>query len=337
MADEKIVRRPHPLLVGLAVVGVLTLAAVGSVLAVVGVAISKAPQFLPGRMGGPAKAGKGEYLRGLGPTERAVAGIRLEGEINTPLADDVLEKLQEAEKDDRVVAVLLEVESPGGSVVPSQEMYDAIKRVKAKKPVVSYVRDVAASGAYYTIASSSSIVANRGSMVGSIGVVLQSFHAEKLIEWAKVEPVTLKTGKLKDAGNPARAWTEEDKAYLQALIESTRGQFVVDVKEGRGLSTAAVERMSDGRVVLGPEALELNLIDKLGDRETALDVVGELAKVDPVPEIYYMEASPTNVPIFVRYLFDEGAASLSQAAVRAVREGVREGVKSSLREGPERR
>jgi protease-4 len=330
-------RRSHPFLVALALVGALTLLLVGSFLALVGFALSKAPSLLSGSVAGMGAASdKPNYLRSLPPGESVFAGIKLEGEIGSGLANVVLEKLDQASKDDRIKGVLLDVDSPGGAVVPSQEMYDAILSVKGKKPVVAYVRDVAASGAYYSIAPATAIVANRGSMVGSIGVILAAPQISELLGWAKVRTETLKTGKLKDAGSPVRPWTDDDKAYLQNLIDKTRDQFVADVKAVRALGDVALERMSDGRVVLGPEALELRLVDKLGSKDVAIATLSELAKIptdQKRPLVRYLEDKPEGVPFFVRYLFDEGARSFGSS----VAEGLRSGLSEATTGTPQRR
>lgn len=338
MADVNTARRPHPFFTALAVIGALALLTVGCVLGLVGYALYKAPGIALGRMGGSgANQDASRYLQGLRMGEEAFASIRLEGEINSLVADAVLEKLEAASEDSRIRGVLLEVESPGGAVVPSQEMYDAVKRLKESKPVVSYVRDVAASGAYYAIASSSAIVANRGSMVGSIGVLLSSVELTELFTWAKLKPVTLKTGSLKDAGNPARQWTESDKAYLQGLIDKTREQFASDVKAARSLGDVAMERMSDGRVVLGPEAAELRLVDKVGDRTLALRTLTELAKLEKTPQVFELEDSKSEMPLFFRYLFEEGAHSFGAALGEGVRTGLRDGLTDAQLQAPVRR
>lgn len=207
----------------------------------------------------------------------AAAYISLEGQVTAELAQKIMDKLDSADKEKRFVGVLLEVNSPGGSVVASQEIYDRVARLKASKPVVVYMREVAASGAYYASATASKIVANRGTMVGSIGVILQSFETSQLLKWLKLSPVTLKTGSLKDAGSPLREWTVEERRYLQNLIDTTRKQFVDDVAQARSLPPSSLDTMSDGRVVLGPEALELKLVDALGSRADALKALGELA------------------------------------------------------------
>jgi protease IV len=326
-ADVTGKRRPHPLLVALAVVGVLTLATVGAVLALIGFAISKTTSLIPSSFGMGAIEDH-VYFQHFPKNERFVAGIKIEGEIQSKMADGVLEKLKQAEKDSRVVGILLDVDSPGGAVVPSQEMYDAVNAVKVAKPVVAYVRSVAASGAFYTIAPASKIVANRGSMLGSVGVIMSSFEATDLFAWLKLKPVTLKTGKLKDAGNPARPWTDEDKAYLQNMIDQTRGQFVSDVKTARNLPDITMNHLADGRVVLGTEALDLKLIDQLGNRDVALNAVAELAKVTPVPELHYMEEAPERLPIFMRYFMEESGKSFASGVSNQVQKDILKGTEN---------
>ncbi len=301
MADALQNRRPHPLLVALAVVGVLTLTAVLFVLVTVGWALKSVPEF----------ARSGFHTSAKTHTEKFIAGIKLDGEINSHTADTVVEKLESALKDSETVGVLLEVNSPGGSVVASQEIYDTVKRVKVKKPVVAYVREMAASGAYYSSASASKIVANRGSLVGSIGVILSTVEVSKLIDWLKLKPVTLKTGKLKDSGSPTREWTEDDKSYLQALINDTRGQFIGDVRAERNLTDAAANEMSDGRVVLAPHALSLKLIDAVGAKQVALQEIATIANLKDIPELEYLE-DKKEFPDFIGNLLRSEKTNLRQ-------------------------
>lgn len=225
------------------------------------------------------------------PTEEGhyIAGIRLTGEIVDGTSMEILDKLDTAKDDSNAVGVLFEVNSPGGAVVPSQEIYDKIKSVRETKPVVVYVREMAASGAYYSSASANKIIANRGSLIGSIGVIMQGFETSKLIEFLKVNPVTLKTGSLKDAGSPTRAMTDADKKYLQDLIEATRTEFANDVKAGRNTTDETMAFMSTGRVVLAPKALELKLIDGIGNRDLALEELTKLTHEKKVPDLFYYE------------------------------------------------
>jgi protease-4 len=242
-----------------------------------------------------------------------VAGIRLSGEISDDTANEIVDKLETAREDSAAVGILLEVNSPGGSVVPSQEIYDEVKKVAASKPVVVYVREMAASGAYYSSASATKIVANRGSMVGSIGVIMEGYDAQKLMEFLKVTPNTVKTGELKDTGSPTRAMTDKDRKYLQTLIEATRQEFASDVKQGRGTSDDTMNYMSDGRVVLAPEALKLKLIDKVGSKDDALSEIAFSAKIKKAPELFYYENIESLSDLFAQKLSSKVSPMFEQA------------------------
>lgn len=235
-------------------------------------------------------------------TTNYIAAIRLNGEITSESAAVVIEKLEAAKDDNQAVGILFDVNSPGGSVVPSQEIYDLIKNIKETKPVVTYVRDVAASGAYYASASSSKIIANRGSIIGSIGVIMNGFEADKLFQFLKINPVVIKTGALKDSGSAVRPFNEKDKQYLQELLEETRQQFVEDVKQARKTSDSTMKFMSDGRVVLGPQALNIKLIDALGSKELAASEIANLAKLKTVPPVYYYEDIQSFSDLFAQRL-----------------------------------
>ncbi len=217
-----------------------------------------------------------------------IAGIKFEEPITGAFADSIISKLRYAQKDPNAIGILLEVNSPGGVVVPSQDLYDAVAEVAKVKPIVAFVRTMAASGAYYTIAPASKIVASRGSIIGSIGVIMQSFEVDELLKFLKVEPVTIKTGKLKDAGSPLRQMTPEDKSYLNNLITQMFDTFVEDVRKARpALTYKDLQFMSDGRVVLAPQAKNLNLIDAVGSKESAKNEIGKLANTKNVPNVFY--------------------------------------------------
>ena len=308
MADAGIQRRPHPLLVAMAVIGALALVAVIFVMVAVGMAAKNLGRIGMGGQG--SGQGRESYLSGT-HLQEMIAGIRIENEIVSETAEQVVEKLMEAKDDSRVKGILLEVNSPGGSVVASQEIYDAVNLVKATKPVVAYVREMCASGCYYSSASATRLVANRGSLIGSIGVIMSTVEVTQLMNWMKLQPVTIKTGKLKDSGSPTRVVTDDDKAYLQELIDKTRDQFANDVKTARNLDTGAMARMSDGRVVLGPEALELKLIDRVGGKDAALEEVYTAGNIKTKPELIYMEEMK-ELPEFLNELLNSSSKTLGR-------------------------
>jgi len=219
-----------------------------------------------------------------------IAGIKFEEEIRSEFADSIIAKLRYAQKDTNAVGVLIEVSSPGGVVVPSQEIYDVVHEVAETKPVVALVRSMAASGAYYSIAPATEIIAGRGSLIGSIGVIMQGFEVEELLKTLKIESTTLTTGKLKDAGSPFRQMTSADRDYLKGILDQIFSTFVNDVKAARpAISQKDLNFMSDGRVVLAPQAKKLNLIDMIGDKELAQTEIKRLSKQKADLKVFYYE------------------------------------------------
>jgi protease-4 len=190
-----------------------------------------------------------------------------------------------------VKAVVVRINSPGGGVAASQELFSEIRRFRKEtgKPVVVSMESVAASGGYYAAVAADHIVANPGTITGSIGVVMQWMNYGDLLEWAKVRAVTLKSGALKDAGNPSRPLTDEERRYFEDLIQRLRLQFQAAVAEGRKdrLKPEALAHMSDGRVVTGEEALALGLVDEIGDYRDAVDRAARLAHLAVPAEVWH--------------------------------------------------
>jgi protease-4 len=190
-----------------------------------------------------------------------------------------------------VKAVVVRINSPGGGVAASQELFSEIRRFRKEtgKPVVVSMESVAASGGYYAAVAADHIVANPGTITGSIGVVMQWMNYGDLLEWAKVRAVTLKSGALKDAGNPSRPLTDEERKYFEDLIQSLRLQFQGAVAEGRKgrLKPEALAHMADGRVVTGEEALALGLVDEIGDYRDAVDRAARLAHLAVPAEVWH--------------------------------------------------
>ena len=190
-----------------------------------------------------------------------------------------------------VKAVVVRINSPGGGVAASQELFSEIRRFRKEtgKPVVVSMESVAASGGFYAAVAADHIVANPGTITGSIGVIMQWMNYGDLLEWAKVRAVTLKSGALKDAGNPSRPLTDEERKYFEDLIQRLRMQFQGAVAEGRKgrLKPEALARMSDGRVVTGEEALALGLVDEIGDYRDAVDRAARLANLAVPAEVWH--------------------------------------------------
>ena len=201
---------------------------------------------------------------------------------------DTLKRFREAPY---VKAVVVRINSPGGGVAASQELNREIARFRKEtgRPVVVSMESVAASGGYYTAVAADHIVANPGTITGSIGVIAQWINYGDLLEWAKLRAVTIKTGALKDSGNPTRPMTDEDRAYLEDLIQKLRAQFVAAVESGRKgkLKAGAMDKLADGRVVTGEEALALGLVDEIGDYRDAVDRAARLAHMSVPAEVWH--------------------------------------------------
>jgi protease-4 len=237
---------------------------------------------------------------GLG---EAVAIVQVEGTILTgsppvsPLgdsgaySDQIVEHLEQAQKDSLVKAIVLRVNSPGGSVVASDEIYQ--KMLEVEKPIVVSMGELAASGGYYISAPADVIMANPATLTGSIGVITQITNLEELMEKIGVEVVVIKSGIHKDEGSPFREMTEEEKAIWQAIIDEVYGQFVTIVAEGRDLPEEEVREIADGRVYTGKQAMELGLVDELGNLPEAIDRAAELGGIEGEPRLVEYHRPPT--------------------------------------------
>ena len=211
--------------------------------------------------------------------------VDIEGELVD--SRPIVEQLKRFEDSNSVRAILLNIDSPGGGVAVSQEIYSEIKRLRERdhKIVVAYMSSVGASGAYYAACGADKIIANPGSVVGSIGVIAEWVNYGDLLAWAKLKSVVLKTGEFKDAGSPSRALTDRERAYFQALIDDMYGQFIQAVADGRKLDAQEVKSLADGRVFSGRDARERKLIDATGDFQDAVDLTAKLAGISGRPTL----------------------------------------------------
>src|ERR1700735_2742912 len=201
--------------------------------------------------------------------------VDLDGVILSP--EPVVGQLKKFADDSSIKAIILHVNSPGGGVAASEEIYREVKRIREekKKRIVVSIETVGASGAYYVASASNKIYADQGSIVGSIGVIAEWVNYGDLLKWAKLKNVVIKTGEFKDTGNPARDLTPNEQAYMQALIDNMFGQFVKAVADGRGLKYDDVKAIANGKVWTGQQAVSMKLIDNVGDFEA---VVKDTAK-----------------------------------------------------------
>jgi len=186
-----------------------------------------------------------------------------------------------------VKAIVLRIDSPGGGVVPSQEIHDAVMRVRNKqnKAVVASMGTVAASGGYYIAAATDRIMANPGTLTGSIGVIMELANLEGLLKKIGVENVVVKSGRHKDIGSPFRKMSDEDRRILQSVMDDVHTQFIEAVAEGRSLDVSDVQPLADGRIFTGRQAKEIKLVDELGDLDDAIRLAADLAGIEGEPKV----------------------------------------------------
>ena len=202
-------------------------------------------------------------------------------ELYGPIMDvsKTMQEIQKAKENTNIKGVLLEVNSPGGAVAPSVELAYAIKELKAVKPVVVYASGVIASGSYYASIWADKIIANPGSMVGSIGVIMQGFNTEELMSKIGISTQTVKAGKYKESGTPTRKWFDYEKEQLQSVIDDTYKMFVNDVANARDLDVNEFEKFADARIFTASQAKKVGLVDVVGTVSIAQDNLLKLSNV----------------------------------------------------------
>jgi protease IV len=226
-----------------------------------------------------------EESSGLSFSADQVALLSLNGVIDD--SKDFIDQLKEYGNRSGVRSVVIRINSPGGGVAASQEIYQAIKKFRSetKKKVVVSMASVAASGGYYAACAADRIFANPGTITGSIGVIAEWYNYGDLLKWAKIQSVIFKTGALKDAGSATRPLTDEEKVYFQSLIGNMYGQFVSSVASSRKMKEADVRKLADGRVYTGQEAKNNGLVDELGGYQDAIAAAAKMAGISGTPKI----------------------------------------------------
>ncbi|MGQ9508460.1 MAG: signal peptide peptidase SppA [Thermodesulfobacteriota bacterium] len=231
----------------------------------------------------------GRFLGGPGTTRLAfgdkIAVVEIRGVITQ--SSGIIDELQKYGEDDGVKAIVLRIDSPGGGVGPSQEIYREVTKVRSKKKVVTSMGSVAASGGYYIACASDLIVANPGTITGSIGVLMEFTNFEELLKKIGIKGVVVKSGEHKDLGSPLREMTPEEKRILQSVIDNVHQQFIQAVAEGRKLDKERVAQMADGRILTGEQAKQLGLVDKMGNLQDAIDAASKLVGIEGKPIILY--------------------------------------------------
>jgi protease-4 len=227
----------------------------------------------------------GEGSSGLSLSSNQVAVIELEGVISD--SREFVDELKDYGSRSMVRSVVIRINSPGGGVAASQEIFEAIRKFRAdsKKKVVVSMGSVAASGGYYIACGADKIFANPGTITGSIGVIAEWYNYGDLLRWAKMQDVVIKSGTFKDAGSSTRPMTEEEKVYFQSLIGNMYNQFVSAVASSRKMQDEAVRKLADGRVYTGQEAKAGGLVDELGTLQDAISAAARMAGIQGEPKV----------------------------------------------------
>lgn len=218
-------------------------------------------------------------------------------------SEKFLKKLRKYEDEESIKGILIKVNSPGGAVGPAEEIYRELKQYKekSKKPIVVYSPSLNASGGYYISMAADKIVVSNGTLIGSIGVIMEFANLEKLYDWAKVQRYSITSGKFKDAGSEYRAMKEEERNYFQSLISETYHQFRGAVKESRKLEDAVLDQYADGRVFNGEQAVKLGFADQVGSYTDAGKLLASLAHVEKDYELFEI---PKHQPSLIERLLE---------------------------------
>ena len=214
-----------------------------------------------------------------------IAIVEIKGVITQ--STEIIEEIRQYQDDAKVKAIILRIDSPGGGVGPSQEIHREVLKLKKRKKILTSMGSVAASGGYYIACASDFIVANPGTITGSIGVVMEFTNLEELLKKIGIKGVVLKGGEHKDIGSPFREMTPEEKRIMQEVIDNVHQQFIKAVAEGRKMDQSKVIPIADGRILTGEQAKELGLVDQMGNLEDTVDIAAKMVKIEGRPIVIY--------------------------------------------------
>lgn len=264
-------RQKHPILLGLFILAGIFLFFLGGISLLISSLISQSSKT------------------DLFSSREGIGIVELKGLLVT--SEPVLKQLTEFRNDPNVKSIVLRIESPGGAVGAAQEIYQEISRTNSVKPVVASMGSMGASGGYYAALGAETILANPGTMTGSIGVIVKFPNLEGLFDKIGYKSEVVKSGPLKDIGASNRSLTEAERTVMQDLIDNVYNQFVQDIAAARSMDAAAVFELADGRIFTGEQALEVGLIDRLGNFIDAIKIAAELGGLDPEdPRLIYPKA-----------------------------------------------
>ena len=226
-------------------------------------------------------------------------------EVKGPIVEsrDTIEQLKKFREDESIKAIVMRVDSPGGGVGPSQEIYREIRKTIKTKKIFTSMGSVAASGGYYIAAATDGIMANPGTITGSIGVIVGYTNFQEIFKKIGLVPIVFKSGKFKDMGSPVRDLTPEEKEMFQQFVDKIHQQFVQDVANGRQMELATVQKIANGQIYTGKEAKALGLVDRLGNLEDTVEWAGRSAGIEGEIGTVYGKSKPFSIMEFLRNAF----------------------------------
>ena len=220
------------------------------------------------------------------PWSSAIGVVEVQGVIDD--SEEIIESIRHFAKADHIHAIILRIESPGGAVTPSQEIYRELFRLRDQKPVIASLGEVAASGGYYIASACTTIMANPGTITGSIGVIMGTlYNVQGLLEKLGIKGTVVKSGSYKDIGSSIRDMTPEEREILKAMLDDVHKQFIAAVAMGRKMDEAAVQPLADGRIYSGEQAQQLGLVDQLGNFQDAIALAAEKAGISGEPRLIH--------------------------------------------------
>ena len=242
------------------------------------------------------------FEEGIIITGEKVGVIEIKGLIKS--SNPTLNNLIKLGENKHIKAIVLRIDSPGGTVGPSQEIYLEIMRLRRKKPIVASLGSVAASGSYYIASAANKIVASPGTITGSIGVKMEFLNIQQLLNKLGLEPIVIKSGIFKDIGSPTRKMSKEERMLLERVIKDVHTQFVEAIAKGRGLPLDKVEEIADGRIFTGRRAKELGLVDRLGNLQDAIMLAAKLGGIRGKPGTFFLKRKESIWEMFFSSLFE---------------------------------
>jgi len=245
------------------------------------------------------------------PDGNKVAVVEIEGVITD--SEEIIKEIEDFSENEHVKAIVLRIDSPGGSVAPTQEIYDAILEAGKKKKIVASMGSIAASGGYLVACGADRIVANPGTITGSISAVMHFANMEELMRKIGVSTSVIKSGKYKDIGSPVREMTDEEKNLIQQLVDDVYDQLLDTVSQRRKMPKDNVRLLADGRILTGRQAQKAGLVDFLGNQRYAVRLAGRLAGIVGEPEVVY---PPEKKTFFMDFLFENMAMAVKKALVQ---------------------